>query len=507
MTPQFARFCSIAWLRVPCFAAILAICASRGVDAFGASPDVWSFESVDALAQRLAAAPFEPSPELPKDLQSLNYDTYRLIAFEHARAIWKNAAPFWLECFHRGYLFRDKVALNLVEGGKATPLAFDPALFQYRGELSNLQLPANAGFAGFRALGRFEASPHFLELASFLGASYFRAIGEGQVYGSSARGLAIDVGLPKAEEFPVFREFWIERPANGASSLRFWALLDSPTVAGAYEFLLQPGPNTTCDVRARLHFRRTPEKLGLAPITSMWMWGDGRPGPAGDPRPKVHDSDGLLIHTAEGEWIWRPLTRLSYPSLSHYDLSGVRGFGLMQRDRRAERFLDDEALYHRRPSVWIETKSGWSAGAVELLELPADHEGIDNVAAWWTPREKPQPGLPLELDYRVSFRGVEPAEPGLARVTETRVRRESGALHLEVDFTAPASAPTDVAPVADVVVQRGTAREIQCQKKSLGVWQVSFVVSPEGEAPVELSVRLQRADEVFSETWRYLCPN
>lgn len=476
------------------------------VDAFTATPNAWSFANVDTLAQRLAAAPFEASPALPPELQTLNYDTYRLIAFEHAQAIWKGPAPFWLECFHRGYLFRDKVAINLVERGQPTPLVFSPELFQYRGALSNLQPPADSGFAGFRALGRFESSPHYLELASFLGASYFRAIGEGQVYGSSARGLAIDVGLPKAEEFPVFREFWIERATEGDQRLRFWALLDSPSVAGAYEFVMAPGANTTFDVRARLHFRRTPEKLGLAPITSMWMWGDGRPGPAGDPRPKVHDSDGLLVHTSAGEWIWRPLVRMNDPSLSHYDLEGIRGFGLMQRDRRPEKFLDDEAKYHLRPSVWIEPKRGWTEGAVELLELPAEHEGIDNIAAWWTPTARPQPGKPLDLDYRVSFCGVAPSEAGLARAVGTRVDR-AGVTRVTIDFAAAGRAPQAALPTADVVAQRGAVRDVRVAEPSPGVWQVSFVVVPEGDAPVELSARLKQADQVISETWRYLCPN
>ena len=50
---------------------------------------------------------------------------------------------------------------------------------------------------------------------SLLGASYFRVVGKGQVYGLSARGPAIDTALPSGEEFPRFREFWVERPKQG----------------------------------------------------------------------------------------------------------------------------------------------------------------------------------------------------------------------------------------------------------------------------------------------------
>jgi glucans biosynthesis protein len=262
----------------------------------------------------------------------LDYDSYRLIEFEPAAGIWKTSrSPFALECFHRGYLYSDKVALNLVEEGHPHSLPFNRRTFQYRGKLSGIAVPDDLGFAGFRVLGRFKSSPQLLEIASFLGASYFRAIGEGQVYGTSARGLAIDVGLPKAEEFPVFREFWIERPLPEARKLRMWALLDSPSVAGAYQFELRPGKDTVLDVKARLFFRGKPDKIGLAPLTSMWMWGDGRDRPTNDSRPKVHDSDGLLIWTKNDQWAWRPLNRQKYPSLSRFDFAGIRGFGLLQR--------------------------------------------------------------------------------------------------------------------------------------------------------------------------------
>src|SRR5439155_8572915 len=306
------------------------------------------------------------------------------------------------------YLFSDKVALNLVENGRSHSLPFNQRMFQYRGKLSDITVPDDLGFAGFRVMGRFPSSPHLLEIASFLGASYFRAIAEGQVYGTSARGLAIDVGLPKAEEFPVFREFWIERPQPEARQLRIWALLDSPSVAGAYQFYLRPGKDTVLEIKARLFFRRKPDKIGLAPLTSMWMWGDGVDRPANEPRPKVHDCDGLLVCTKDDQWVWRPLSRQNYPSLSHFDFAGIRGFGLLQRDRRPSSFLDDEAKYHLRPSVWIEPKQAWSEGAVELLELPADHEGIDNIAAWWKPNKPVEIGRPVNLEYTVAFMNAEP---------------------------------------------------------------------------------------------------
>lgn len=464
---------------------------------------------LEEKAARRSSLPYQPSARLPENLKALDYDSYRLIVYRHEKSIWKaEQLPFWLECFHRGYLYEDQVTLNLIEAGTTQRLDFDPRLFQYRGRLKNLTVPSELGFAGFRVLGRFEDSPHLLELASFLGGSYFRAIAAGQFYGTSARGLSIDIGLPKPEEFPVFREFWIERPANNAETLKLWALLDSPSVTGAYELKFQPGDVSVFDIQARLYFRRQPEKVGLAPMTSMWMWGKGRSAPQNDSRPEVHDADGLLVCTQEGEWIWRPLSQQGYPSLSHYGLAGVRGFGLMQRERDPHQYLDDEAHYQLRPSVWIEPLEDWPAGAVELLELPADHEGIDNIAAWWSMKQTVTPGQVLRLHYKVSFMPGEPAEHTLAKATAMRViRLPEKARRIEIEFTGkPLSGVTDAAAVTpDVQAQRGTIGKLKCVRRSPESFQLSFELHPEGEAPMELRAVLRGGEVPLTETWRYLC--
>jgi periplasmic glucans biosynthesis protein len=470
---------------------------------------VWGFEALGQLARQRAVRPFEPSPPLPPELRKLDYDSYRLIEFEHAAAIWKGTrSPFALECFHRGYLFSDKVAINLIEEGRPHPLPFDRRLFQYRGKLSDIVPPHDLGFAGFRVLGRFESSHDLLEIASFLGATYFRAIAEGQVYGTSARGLAVDIGLPKAEEFPVFREFWIERPPPEARALRIWALLDSPSVAGAYQFNLRPGKDTVLDIQARLFFRRQPDKIGLAPMSSMWMWGDGRDPPAKELRPAVHDSDGLLVRTNSDDWIWRPLSLQSYPSLSHFDFAGIRGFGLLQRNRRAESYRDHETKYHLRPSVWIEPKGRWLDGAIELLELPAQQESVDNIAAWWKPNKPVPVGIPMDLDYSVSFMASEP-EHAVARALTTRVTRRGGQpIRVEIDFQGGqlARLPADAAVACEVKALRGAVSNIGHERHANGSWSVRFDVRPAGREPVELWASLATKGKTLTEIWRYLCP-
>jgi glucans biosynthesis protein len=470
----------------------------------------FGFAAVEALARSAARRAYEPPAKPPAGLGRLDYDAYRLIAFEPQRAVWRHEdRPFRLEFFHRGYLFADEVKVRLVADNRTEPVRFDPRMFQYRGPLAELDPPADIGFAGFRVLGKFASSKNFLEIASFLGASYFRAIGEGQVYGTSARGLAIDVGLSKAEEFPAFREFWVERPSAADDSLTFWALLDSPSVAGAYQFQFRPGAASRFDVHAKLFFRRRPDKIGLAPLTSMWAWGDGLPGPAGDLRPKVHDSDGLLIHTSAGEWVWRPLGRQDYPSLCRYDFAGVRGFGLMQRDRRPESFRDDEAKYQLRPSVWIEPRGGWPAGAVELLELPGEHEGIDTIAAWWTPQQPVRLDEPLVLDYTVAFQTADPPAHDLARATALRIARPGGkSIQIEIDFRGESLfvAESNVAAIVPTVeVQRGRITVMRLEQVTAEIRRLHFTVVPESDQPVELSAMLRRGERPVSETWRYLC--
>ena len=60
-----------------------------------------------------------------------------------------------------------------------------------------------------------------------------------------------------------------------------------------------------------------------------------------------------------------------------------KGYGLMQRDREFDHYLDVEAHYHQRPSLWVEPIGKWGKGAVELVEIPTDSETNDNVVAYW----------------------------------------------------------------------------------------------------------------------------
>ena len=123
-----------------------------------------------------------------------------------------------------------------------------------------------------------------------LGASYFRVVGKGQTYGLSARGMAIDTALPSGEEFPRFTEFWIEKPKPGDKHLVIFALLDSPRATGAYRFTLRPGVDTVVDVKAQMFLRDKVGKLGIAPLTSMYLFGANQPSKVLNYRRELHDS-------------------------------------------------------------------------------------------------------------------------------------------------------------------------------------------------------------------------
>ena len=94
------------------------------------------------------------------------------------------------------------------------------------------------------------------ELGAFLGASYFRLLGKDQRYGQSARGLALDCGeMDRPEEFPIFTDWWLGKPEPDANELTLYALLDTVSCTGAYQFILHPGETTRADVEAVLFFR------------------------------------------------------------------------------------------------------------------------------------------------------------------------------------------------------------------------------------------------------------
>lgn len=370
----------------------------------------FSFEHLQKVAETLSTLAQLSPQRVAGPFLKLDYDAYRLISPRNDNALFRDAdLPFWAEFFSAGFLFEYPVQMNTVDAdGRVETLKPDDRWFQFRGATEGLAHEPGGGFSGFRLLSLLPGEQNKSEFAVFQGASYFRAIGAKQWYGASARGLAIDIGLGTPEEFPRFTRFWIEKPQADAKQVRAWALLDSPAVVGAYQFTITPGDATTLDIEAHLWFRHGVQKVGVAPLTSMWMW-DAATKPANDPRPQVHDSDTLWIDDgAKGPTI-QPLERPTKTVVRSFPVEQLHGFGLLQRDRDYAHYQDDEAHYDRRPSVWVAPDGDWGPGRIELLELPSEHEGGDNIGAYFVSDKPAAAHDYLKLKYRVVFGDAPPA--------------------------------------------------------------------------------------------------
>ncbi|RJS25053.1 glucan biosynthesis protein D [Corallococcus sp. H22C18031201] len=465
----------------------------------------FSAEVVRERARALAARPYrEPPVGVPPEYANLSYDAYRDIRYRADQALWRTAGlPFQAQFFHPGLFFPRPVAMNVVEGGRSRPLAFSPSLFTYGPLVKVPPLAKSEGFAGFRLAYPLNRPDVMDELVAFLGASYFRGLGQGNRYGLSARGLAIDTGLPGGEEFPSFREFWLETPAPGEARVVVHALLDGPSVAGAYRFVIHPGERTVMEVEASLFARKAVRQLGVAPLTSMYQFGENDRGAFDDFRPEVHDSDGLAIWMKEGEKLWRPLENPPHLSVASFRADNPRGFGLLQRDQSFTSYEDLEARYELRPSAWVEPVGDWGPGSVRLVEIPTASEMDDNIVAFWVPDAPVVPGTALRFAYRLSWGAAPQGVPTPGSVSATRVAAGSvkGARRFVIDFTRAGSSAEG--PVEAVVTaSRGQVLHPIAQPHAVtGGWRATFELVPDGDSPVELRCFLKRGSETLTETW------
>src|SRR5262245_30701196 len=354
-------------------------------------------------------------------LDKLNYDQYRDIRFNPEAGIWRNeSVPFRLELMPAGFLFRTPVGMTVVENHYARDVVATPRMFLVGPLASKHVVSQDIPFSGFRVRTRLNSRSAWDEFLVFQGASYFRAVGRDATYGLSARGLALRTAHPAGEEFPQFTRFWVERPSPNASSVVVHALLDSPSVAGAYRFLITPGIETVMDVEMTLFPRVALDNVGIAPLTSMFLFDESDRSRIDDFRDEVHDSDGLQIVMASGERVWRPLANPMELQVSSFTSEAPKAFGLIQRSRLASDYHDLEARYETRPSAWIEPTSNWGAGSVQLVEIPSDRETNDNIVALWRPREVLPAGKPWHATYKMRWNTRPKLTPVMGRVTSTR---------------------------------------------------------------------------------------
>lgn len=469
----------------------------------------FGFANVADLARKLAAEPFRAPQSIPDFLKSLSYDEYRDIRFDVKQSLWRERSNFQVQFIHPGLLYGYAVRLNTIGASGVRGVNFSPNLFTYGRNKFADKIPPDLGFAGFRVAFPFKQRSDFNQVVVFAGASYFRAVAKGQVFGLSARGLAIDTGLPSGEEYPYFKEFWLEAPPADARAMRLYALLDSASVTGAYSFVIQPGERTIVTVRARLFLRNAVTELGIAPLTSMFLYGEEKPRPAEDWRPEVHDSDGLLMHSATGEWLWRPLGNPEKLRVSYFDFDSPRGFGLLQRDRSFQSYQDLENHHELRPSAWITPVGQWGKGFVKLVEIPGQKEGNDNIVAYWMPRNLPPVGQPFEWSYRIYFQSNDPLDPASGRVTAMRVgngdREDWKRFVVDFEGGEIRSLPDSAAVKAVIGVgQDGQLVQQNVVRNSVTRgWRLAFQVKPAKGKPLELRAYLQNGKDILTETWSY----
>jgi glucans biosynthesis protein len=362
------------------------------------------------------------------------------------------------------------------------------------------------GFNGFFGHGPAIAGGPPIEQFTFRGASYFRSHSATGGYGLSARGLAVHTADGK-EEFPVFEQFALEPQPSGSTTSSVHALMNSPSVTGAFHFKITPGESIIFEVHAVVYPRRDDITLGFAPFSSMfWFAPNSLPRPP-DYRPRVHDSEALAIALRSGERIWRVLDLSEKERQTSFPVRDVAGFGLIQRERRFESYQDVTASYHKRPSAWIEPIGDWGAGQVRLREIPTDSEYNDNIVASWVPAAKPRSGQPIRIAYRILWCDAEPPAEGLARVAATfrgRPPRNQKDELLVVDFEGATGREPELELKAGPSVEVIDSHLAPLPQGS--GWQVHVGIRPKATHPpnMDLSVSLKRDGRRISETWTYL---
>jgi len=519
-------------------AALLAGCATLGMSVRAVAFDM---QNVVAKAQELAKAAYQdPKGQVPDWLTKITYDQWRDVRFRPEYALWRDQhLPFQVQFFHPGFYYNRVVAMNLVDAKGVHPVPFSPSHFDYGHNDFASKVPQNLGYAGFRIHAPIKKTDYYDEVIVFLGASYFRAVGKDQVFGLSARALAIDTAEPSGEEFPYFKEFWLVDPVPPASEptpkagkkaakvkakptaqpvaapvkeMTIYALLDSPSLTGAYRFTVEPGEQTLVNVEGRVFPRQAVQKLGIAPLTSMFFHGEDSTRQFEDFRPEVHDSDGLLLSFDSGEWLWRPLDNPRTLNVTGLHMVRPRGFGLVQRDRDFEHYQDLETHAEQRPSVWITPHGDWGEGRVELVEIPTKSDTNDNIVTFWVPDKPVKPGELVAFAYGTAWYADDLARPPGGRVVATRRDRGTAeaAYRFVVDF---AGKDLDALPADTIlrgvvsVASKDDAAELLDQQvvknTASGGWRLTFQVRPK-KTPVELRAFLDKDGNALTETWSYV---
>lgn len=500
-------------------------CTLTGGALLGATSSAMTFDQLTEQARELASRPWQaPESNLPDAFRHMRWAEWAAIQPKLERFHWRELdTPFRLTFHHQGQHFDTPIRLNETSEDGVEEIPYDPNDFHFAEPEHAALAQQLTGHAGFRVLYPLNHPDKFDEVMTVLGASYFRVVGQDQVYGLSGRGLAINTGLDQPEEFPAFREFWIEQPQANDEHLTFLALLDSPSVTGAYRYRLTPGRDSILEVESRMILREPVERLGIAPLTSMFLFGPQQPADTVDFRPAIHDSNGLAIANHNNEWLWRPLQRPARSHMSEFEVSEqFQGFGLLQRGHEFWRYQDLHDRYDRRPSAWVTPTNDWGPGVIRLFELSSPDETHDNMVAFWSPADSPPVGEVLNFDYTMRWTLNEPelmadtlawvdqtfVAPGEQRRPDL-VRERTDTVAFHIDFTGgPLNADVTELTAATETGENVTLRDVQLQRHpALPGWRLTLLAAVADPAQAAtLRAQLQSNDQAVSETWEFRLP-
>lgn len=470
---------------------------------------------VEEEARKIAAKPFQQrKADLPDFLRDMNYDDYQRIRFIPERSLWRSdALRYQVQFFHLGGLHRTPVGIQEFTGTHVQAIPFVRTFFDYQNLPFVARLPPSLEYAGFRVMYERPApnnAKNWDEVLAFLGASYFRSLGKNQVHGASARGIAINAGGSGPEEFPDFVMFWLGKPASGSNVLTVHGLLDGPSLTGAYTFTVNPADETVIEVQAKLFFRQAVSNLLLAPLTSMFWFGENSDSRHGDYRNEVHDSDGLLIAPEKDIRLWRALGNPAATRITDFPAAAPAGFGLLQRDRDVRDYEDVIAHYERRPSVWVEPMGRWPEGRVRLIELPTKNEYLDNIVTGWSPLAHAAAGETLDFAYRMRWTGAPLFGGPRGWVQATRqtfqVERPKRSMFV-IDYGSPdlEKIPESAAVTGEIALPDKVKKIFQqvTRNETNGSWRYTVLLDAAEAAPVthELRARLMLEGKPLTETW------
>ncbi|WP_375258199.1 glucan biosynthesis protein [Citreimonas sp.] len=453
-------------------------------------------------ARALARRPYRaPSGPLPPPFAGLDYDAYRSIRpIDGRSAGLELGQDFVVDLLPPGLFYQNAVTVELPDGDGWATVPFSPTLFDFGADRFGAvpdEAPG-AGFSGLRLRHPIDRPGVMDEFLVLQGASYFRAVGRAMQYGLSARAVALGTGGAAPEEFPRFTRLRLHPPQGGAARLE--AVIDSPSLAGHMTMVAHPGETTRLDLSVTLMPRRRLTDVGIAPLTSMYLKGPLRAAVSDDFRPRVHDSDVLVIANGAGDTLWRPIANPATLQTSAFADEDPGAFGLYQTARGFADYEDAEARYDRRPSARVTPAGDWGRGAVMLVEIPTGDEFMDNIVAFWRPEAPLEARSEHRFDYRIDWTADAPDTRSPARIVQTRSGRQhdlSGALRYVIDYE---DAPEGVA--LDLGSNAGTVTGETLHPIPGGRLRASFLLAPGDADAVELRAALRFADgRAASPVW------